>query len=458
VFLVVVLGAPPQHHGYKQLQGPPSSFPLHRVPKPDNHALSSKSSMAPLALSGVGVKTIPFAVDSSRGRVTIVFFSPLSSSCDFELRFPNSSVVNMAPSPTSLSLSDSGSNSAPGLSWVVEHPPTGNWSLLVSPKPGRRLEPVQDFLPNAFITVMNEGSEEEIFSHLATYDLEKDQTVGVVSRIARGSLSEVASDVRITSAVLDVITPDAKRFLMNMADDGLHTDGAANDGVFGGHFNASLSGQYKATAILSGFMPNGAPFSRSTSHLMQVVHDDVELAASGAEFDVGQDNMLTVRVPITGNSLTGTLYRGYAEIHADLIPVAWAGGFIPKQCDNKGCFVVFQVHAQWFKDANVPATFDVVLEHVTLYDKNTNIPVSQRQSMRAHRRSSRPLALVASMPRRSAHSPPFEAMLKGTRPAALRPEAVRRARATNSTIPSLVLVHGWWDRFCGFCVVCAHCC
>ncbi len=399
--------------------------------------------MTPLSLGSTSSQTVVFSVDSSSA--IVVFFSPLTPDSTLTLRFPNSSVAAIPSEETSLSLSDSGSNAAPGTAWVLRNVPTGNWTLEVAPSKKKRVkEPVHDFLPNAMISVLNEGSEEEIFSHLATYDLEKDQTVGVVSRIARGSLTNVARDVVITSAVLDVITPDAKRFVTTMYDDGAHADGIAGDRVFGGNFNASVSGQYKATAILCGRFSDGTPFSRTTSHLMQVVHDDIELASSsGAEVDVGANGMITIRVPVSGSSLTGTIYRTYAEIHADLLPVAWAGGYTPKQCDAKGCFVLFQVHSQWFQDASVPDIFDVVLKHVTIYDQMSNIPVSQRASIRARNRSTRVFSLIAKQPRRPVGAAPSEIMLKGPRPEALKPEAVRRVKLAGATTPTLVLVHGW---------------
>lgn len=416
--------------------------------------MSSKSFMLPVTLCTSVNQTIPFSVDSPTS-VTIVLFAPSASSFKLAVRFPNGTVLNQAPQTTWMSLSDSGSNAAPGLAWVVANPPLGNWTLVMTPiKPkhsrsAQSEEPVRDLLPNAFVSVLNEGSSEEMFSHLSTYDLEKDQTVGVVSRIARGVMANVASDVRITSAVLDVIAPDSSRAVFNMLDDGRHSDGAPGDGVYGGHFNASLRGQYKATAILSGFHPSGTPFARSTSHLMQVVHDDVELAASGARLEVDEANqMVQVWVPVAGSSPNGTLYRSYAELHADLLPVAWAGGYTPKRCDARGsCFVVFSVHAQWFRDAGVPSVFDVSLRHVTLYDGGSSIPVSQRASLRVHKRSSSVFRLVSAMSKRAAGAPAFEAMLKGPRPAALRPEAVRRARAAaNDTLPTLVLVHGWFEQ------------
>jgi hypothetical protein len=99
-----------------------------------------------------------------------------------------------------------------------------------------------------------------------------------------------------------------------------------------------------------------------------------------------------------------------------------------------------QVHAQWFRNANVPELFAVSLRHVTLYDKSSNIPISQLAHLRVH--GSSVLSLISQLPSRFV-SPPSEAMLVGPRPAALSPEAVKKARSANTTLPSLVLVHGW---------------
>ena len=173
---------------------------------------------------------------------------------------------------------------------------------------------------------------------------------------------------------------------------------------------------------------------------MQVVHDNVELAAGAAQLIVAQDHLLQLRIPVTGDSAPGTVYRVYAEVHADLVPVAWAGGMAAKQCAGSVCFLEVELHAQWLRDAGADVNlFAIALQHVTVYDKNSNVPISQRLHMRVHQQRPAALAaLVASLPLREKDAEATEEMLMGRRPLHLQMQ-----RSRNESLPSLVLVHGW---------------
>ncbi len=188
--------------------------------------------MLPLAVAGPAFKT-SFPVDSQH-KATVIFFSPLLGQYGVALAYPNGTQVAQQPVSTSLPVSDSGP-AAPGIAWEFEEPSCGNWSLLLtqlSPRRGRQHdEPVRGVMPNAFLLVQNHGNE-RIVSHLASYSLERDQLVGVVSRIADGAerRSGAARGLRITRAELDIITPDSRRLVVAMLDNGLLDDGAAGDG------------------------------------------------------------------------------------------------------------------------------------------------------------------------------------------------------------------------------------
>jgi hypothetical protein len=217
------------HGYYKSLQGPPSAFGQHRVPDPSKALLESFSAMLPLAVGGPSFKTT-FPVDSEH-KTTVVFFSPLLGQYSATLAFPNGTRVMQEPEEASFPVSDSGP-SAPGIAWVFDLPLPGNWTLLLTQQSRpQHDEPVRDMLPNAFLLVQNHGNE-MIESHLASYSLERGQLVGVVSRIAAGTEKRGPSQrgLRITRAELDVITPDSRRMLVQMLDNGMMDDGVAGDG------------------------------------------------------------------------------------------------------------------------------------------------------------------------------------------------------------------------------------
>lgn len=63
-----------------------------------------------------------------------------------------------------------------------------------------------------------------------------------------------------------------------MHDDGLHSDGAANDGVYGGSFSATELGSYTVQATLIGTGAAG-PFVRTTQHLVEVIPRMLQLTS-----------------------------------------------------------------------------------------------------------------------------------------------------------------------------------
>jgi hypothetical protein len=69
-----------------------------------------------------------------------------------------------------------------------------------------------------------------------------------------------AAQAQVWLANMHVITPNGQRLDVTMYDDGLHGDGAANDGYYGALVPAVEIGTYEAQAILSGFTPDGIQY------------------------------------------------------------------------------------------------------------------------------------------------------------------------------------------------------
>lgn len=464
--LVLVLGSVGVVAGgydYKRLAGSPSSFGRHRVPGVEGGAVRASGALLGVQLSS-SVSRLVVPVDSPR-RLTVALFSPLSAHYSALLLLPDgSSAPPVDKQLSSYPLSDSGSSAAPATAWTYEKPPLGNWTLVLSPLPSLPLsfsgEPVEHIHPNCFLLVWND-SEEQIESRLANYELEQDQAVGVVSTILLSSQpNALRKSFSIDSAVLQVMFPDMSHATFPMYDDGKHDDGAANDGVFGGNFNATQRGLYKVSAVLGGTLDGSVPFVRSASHLMEVVNDDIALASVPAQLLSGASNAtkLRLQVDVTGTSAPGSLYRAYAEVWAHHLmpkPVAWLGGYVEKQCETGGarCYVELELDAHWLKMAQVDLRKGLRLEHVYLSDYAAHVPLTQMAMIPVAPSptdaSSKAVLhnlvnLVSMLPR--LHEP-TESMRWGQRPAHLLPEAVeaRRAaaKANGTDLPNLVLLHGW---------------
>ncbi len=63
-----------------------------------------------------------------------------------------------------------------------------------------------------------------------------------------------------------------------MHDDGLHNDGAADDGVYGGSFAATEIGSYTVQATLEGVTTDQTDtFIRTAQHLVQIIPRSIML-------------------------------------------------------------------------------------------------------------------------------------------------------------------------------------
>ena len=86
----------------------------------------------------------------------------------------------------------------------------------------------------------------------------------------------------VQSASLRVTAPDGSITTAALFDDGLHGDGKAADGVFGGDFLATQAGEYNVQVIAQGQTPTGAPFLRTTEHLVPVLDGEIHLSSGFA--------------------------------------------------------------------------------------------------------------------------------------------------------------------------------
>ena len=428
---------------YKRLNGSPETFARHRIPDPANAAQQSNHAMIPLRLTPDATLTQDVLIDSAI-RMTVALYSPLADDYTMELTMPDGTrAPDVDEKSLSFPLSDSGSSSVPGHGWVFDKPQLGHWTLKISPKKAvsaarNPSEPVHDVKPNCFLVVHND-SPVKMHSHLASYSLEQDETVGVVSKLSKSSV--------VHRAELEVMFPDSTRQKFDMFDDGLHADGEAGDGTYGGSFNATQRGLYKVSPHLRGTLAaSGLPFMRSVSHLMEVVQDDVELLDSPAQLRAADKEKFILRILVGGASQTGTMYRVYAEVWgAEDKAVAWVGGFYPKLCVEKVCYLDVELDAHWIKRAGIEFFTSNALELREVYvaDYVAHVPLSEQKKLKVTMKSKFHLAsLVQSLPH---VSEPTESMRWGRRPEQL--VAKLAAKMNNSSLfaslPDLVLLHGW---------------
>jgi len=402
-----------------------------RMPAAGEIGIRSHSAMIPVKLEAVdaGVNwEKSFPVDSEE-EVSLMLLAPNSSDWMISIREAGSATRRIED----FSLQDrvvheqsflgEADSAVPGEMWKVAHPAVGRWNIRISSKRARLSGgPVQGYL------LVSSKSPYRIFSSLATYHLVPGEQVGLVTRLYDSrtethSGAPAAIENAISSADLRVELPDGSTRNLRMADDGLHGDGAANDGVFGALFVAEETGNYTAQVEVHGRTPEGRNFIRTSEHVFPIVDGDISLDQR-AFATIGEKSMevrLGVVAPRQRDMLATAEIWGLGE-DSRMHPVVWTSAIT--RPDEVG-ELLLKVDNRWLERAGV--TEPLELRNISLRDLDTFVPVSEISSL--------PLELSGTLPSPSKSLPAIsEEMLMGSRPL-----EQRHAKATGR----LLLVHGY---------------
>jgi len=254
----------------------------------------------------------------------------------------------------------------------------------------------------------------------------------------------------IESAELGVVLPNGKQVVIKMSDDGLHLDGAPNDGEFGANFASLDPGNYLTQAIVTGTTPEGKRFIRTAQHLMQI--SALEMKLTGISYlHYNQPKTKTnIELLIDIDDIKLKSYpeemltvRAYAEVYGSTsdglhyIPVAWVQAMVdPVDIYGKTSVVVLDLEENWVKMANAYPPFQ--LRNVMIQDRDTNAILSERKIVFVQ-----PLSNLQNLNDRlntmSAVSEISEKMRVGPRPTIY-------SKQNSSTVAAggkLLLVHGY---------------
>ena len=135
----------------------------------------------------------------------------------------------------------------------------------------------------------------------------------------------------VEDAFLRLTTPDGRVVEHAMFDDGLHQDGEAGDGIFGGVFRAAMAGEHTAQVVAMGTTPEGLPFVRTSEHLVPVLEPSLAVTGSFAVADTAGERRLSISLPIDNFDGAPDRYRVFAEVwgrgfDGEMHPVSWIGG------------------------------------------------------------------------------------------------------------------------------------
>jgi len=431
----------------KQLAGEPSQFDAHKIPSPAVGGYAEDS-----VLIRVNLKRSTTDVTSASSSVDLVVdsdvffgfsvFSPGESHLALTLKDPNGHVVDLSSHALKTSY-PIGYSSVPGTMYTFEKPKVGTWALSFALNGW-----VQADIPQVLVLLYNYG-DNRVFTHLMTYDLQQGKQIGLVTRMTNKYSSNTttravapapAQGVLVSDAVMDVFLPDGSEVEVPMFDDGLHSDGAANDGIWGGHIAADEVGTYRAQAIIRGTDAKGNNFVRSTQHIIPVIPHEVEF--TGVAVATRKDNdRLSIQLGVTASAFQSMdpLYRAYAEVwsksNSGETAICWIESLVDVEVKDGNQFITLELNKNWVWRANAVGA-NLELRNVYITDATYHIPLDQVATIPVKMTAEAKQVLMPLYPLPT-NIPITEEMRKGVRPP---------RKAVNTTVgaaPTLLLLHGY---------------
>jgi hypothetical protein len=386
---------------FKNVQGPPEEFDMHKLPSPSATASSSDSAMFPVYLRKEESDSVTSWVGDipvdSESLFTVTFVSKHAKTLNLDVfsvtDIKNNKVTsNELPVPTDVHTSWFGFNvesSAPSKTFEFKKPVRGSWTVRVF-NTAASFEKSSE--PTLFLIAYNE-SPDRVSSHLGSYKNYAGDKFTVVASLKRTEANgdRIIAPHELDSpllADLDITTPKGETHIVTMHDDGNHGDNAPNDGIYGASFSADDAGSYTAQVVMSGNIQvtgGSVAFRRTSQHLVAVVDKKVELAKEGANLAVNlNDEMSEIKIPATivgdVSKVVGSKFKAYAEVWATAddktyTPVAFITGMtIAEKVDETHVALPLKMSMKWFSRKN--AQLPVVLRNVYIQDVSTSVPLS----------------------------------------------------------------------------------
>ena len=414
----------------KQLAGSPAEFAAMQPANPADAAIHSKSALIPVQMSATkaGGMTAEVKLPVETDSVRFLVFSGDDLGWNASLRSPSGRAEKAARALASDNkLMEFGTENAkvPTEYYELDGIESGEWTV--------KLSAAQGASPRGFVLV--EGQSD---TQLVSYQTHTKQLVGerigfvasLYGETEEGEILHAKAAGRVGSATLRVTTPSGEVQNLPMFDDGLHSDGAAGDGIWGGDFLAEKAGQYLAQVTVRGSNREGRPVVRSAEHPLPIIERSLALAGTkAAATATAQGTRLNLNVPVATQKASSQHYRGYAEVWGtdeagNAIPVAWVSGMLTPDKGN----VSFGLDTRWIALAGAQAPFE--LRNLRLEDPDYFVTLAgvARLPMSAPALSvkSRPSEIVVD-----------EAMTMGVRPASLASSGEKGVGSR------LLLVHGY---------------
>ncbi len=409
----------------KLLAGPPSEFASMAAATPASTLQTAKSALIPITLQADARGNLSWqgnvAVEGENLRMALLNGGAGDWSMDLRAPFSFSNGSATRSLATRVEQTEYGiaGASVPAEYYAFDGMQRGNWAVSINAS--SRSAAQQGFL-------LVEGGDTRLLTAQTDFNQTVGQRIGLTAKVAQvdqfGAIND--SIARVSSVSMMVTAPDGRRYSETFHDDGLHGDGRARDGVYGGSFQATQAGSYVAQISMAGQTADGISFLRTAEHLIPVVNADLSFSRAQVTAAVVDDSRLAIRVPVNASRAAADRhYRVYAEVWASeaggkATPVAWVGGM--KQINNGQ--LELSLDGGWLALANVRAnSFELRGLRIEDPDHFITVAKSERMSFSAAR-------LPASADRAAFGI--SESMRMGPRPA-------QASRAGSR----LLLVHGY---------------
>ncbi len=370
----------------KLLSGPPSEFAAMAPAKAASTLQTSKSAMIPVDLVADRFGNLSWhgtiSVETDNLRMALI--NGGASDWSMELQAPASFGRGSAARSLATRVEQTsyglGGASQPAEYYSFDNLQRGLWTVSIGA--ASRSAHTQGFL-------LVEGGSARLLTAQTDLNQTVGQRIGFTAKVAQADQFGAIEDsvARVASVSMSITAPDGSVSAAPFYDDGLHNDGRARDGVYGGSFVASQAGNYTSQISMSGMSADGVSFLRTAEHLIPVVAVDVSFARAGVSTAVIDGSRLAIRVPMTASrAAAGRHYRVHAEVWSsgrggEALPVAWVGGM--KQINNGQ--LELSLDGRWLSMAGAGANLELRGLRIEDPDHFITIAKSERMAFTAAR-------------------------------------------------------------------------
>lgn len=420
-----LLSAPANASSFKQLAGPASEMAQMRAPSPAAGAIHSKSALIPVELVSdkSGRQTWHMDLPVERPELQVLLLAGEAHGWELSLRGPSGQSYKAAELAAKVAPGEFGLEGERFASQLFQFGrlQKGGWSLEVSAPTGAQRQ--------GFLLIEGDAGT-ELSSHPAHLDFHAGGSIALTAQLsgeAKGGVVLGHDAGQIDDAWIRVTRPDGKVETVAMFDDGLHADGVAGDGIYGGVFDAGSAGILNAQVLVKGRSAAGVELLRTAEHVIPVVDAQISLGrqAHAVMAKNGGPSRLQLQVP-AASSKKGGHYRAIGEVwgrdaKGGELPIAWVGGMVEL---NDGA-IGLGFDERWVAKAGAQGPYE--LRNLRIEDPDHFVAIAKADRL--------PLALSLSAHKYAAAELEIdELMTQGPRP----PELAAKGVGSR-----LLLVHGY---------------